>query len=200
MMENPGPCSDDLTGEGGLAFVELLRNEIVRLEVELTDLVGRRSAVIAPLDQRIADTERRIAAAVLMLATYTEADTEQVRRWMPTPPAPPAEPTWAVNVASAAIPTDSKGQPRRQNSKRAKIIRATTAFLQENGAASRSEIIKFLCHLGIMGHERNPKAYLSVILSRSKEIFATNGIVWRLKDSQQHSRRKAVMHGRAGRH
>jgi hypothetical protein len=184
MMENPGPCSDDLAGEGGLAFVELLRNEIVRLEVELTDLVGRRSAVIAPLDQRIADTERRIAAAVLMLATYTEADTEQDRRWMPTPPAPPAvrtEPSWAVNVGSVAIPTDLKGHPRRQNSKRAKIIRATKAFLQENGAASRSEIIKCLCHLGIMGEERNPKAYLSVILSRSKEIFATNGIVWRLK-------------------
>ena len=36
-----------------------------------------------------------------------------------------------------------------------------------------------------MGNEKNPSAYLSVILSYSKELFATNGVVWYLRETEE---------------
>jgi hypothetical protein len=169
------------------AITELLRSEIDRLKAELADLVRRRSAVVAPLDVRIADVEQRLRAAERMLATYTGEELDRRIHRAGGEPRPdmdrqeaPLHLTW-TDVETVDIPYSLKGHPLRADSKRAKIIRATKALLHERGVASRLEIVRLMQELKIMGHEKNPAAYLSVILSYANEIFATNGAVWYLR-------------------
>jgi CRP-like cAMP-binding protein len=174
------------------AIIRQLHNEMVRLRAELADLVRRRSELLAPLDMHIADVEQRLQAAERMLATYIGQDTEpgthdtgRLSRWNGNRQRPESiNLTW-INVETVDIPSSLRGHPIRPDSKKAKIIKATKALLQETGTASRLEIVKFLITLNILGKEKNPSAYLSVILSYSKEIFATDGVVWYLRDTEQ---------------
>jgi len=159
-------------------ILKMLRDEIDHLKVERSNLLARRSELIAPLDVGIAHVEERLAAAERMLRTYLGADAN-------------ASPTGDVVVGDATvasidaveIPSVLKGHRVRSNSKRAAIIRATKVFLQVNGRAQRSEILEFVSWLGIMAHEKNPKAYLSVVLSHAREIFDKNGEGWYLRES-----------------
>jgi hypothetical protein len=172
--------------------MQQLRNEIARLKTELLGLGERRSTLLAPLDIRIAAIEQRLQAAELMLATYTGPDTkpgthhtERLFLWNGDLPRPEnINLTW-IHIETVDIPSSLKGHSIRPDSKKAKIIRATKALLLEKGTASRSEIVKFLITLNIMGNEKNPLAYLSVILSYSKELFATNGVVWYLRETEE---------------
>jgi len=180
------------------AIIRLLRSEIARLKAERSNLVGQRSELIAPLDVRIADIDQRLAAAERMLAAYAGAgrapDTHRTRRLTrPDDDRQPLpfnrEPTLAKSVnltlndvETVDIPSSLKGHRLRPNSKKAKIIKAIKALLQARGLATRFEMVNFLRKLGIMAHEKNPVAYLSVILSYSGEIFARNGVEWYLRD------------------
>jgi len=173
------------------AIIQQLRNEIARLKAELPDLVARRSELLAPLDMQIADVEQRLQAAERMLATYIGRDGEpgthdtgRLARWNGDRQRPEGNLT-RINVQTVDIPSSLKGHSIRPDSKKAKIIRATKALLLETGTATRSEIVKFLITLSIMGNEKNPSAYLSVILSYSKELFATNGVVWYLRETEE---------------
>jgi hypothetical protein len=174
------------------AIIQQLRNEIARLKEELSNLVGRRSKLLAPLDVHIADVEQRLQAAERMLATYIGPDSEpgthdtgRLSRWDGNRQRPEGiNLTWN-NVETVDIPSSLRGHSIRPDSKKAKIIRATKALLLETGTSSRSEILKFLIALNIMGNEKNPSAYLSVILWFSKELFATNGAVWYLRDTAE---------------
>jgi hypothetical protein len=174
------------------AIIQQLRNEITRLKAELSDVVGRRSELLAPLDMHIADVGQRLQAAERMLATYIGQDSEpgthdsgRLSRWNGNRQRPEGTNLTWINVETVDIPSSLKGHSIRPDSKKAKIIRATKALLIETGTASRSEIVKFLITLNIMGNEKNPSAYLSVILSYSKELFATNGVVWYLRDTEE---------------
>ena len=170
------------------AIIRQLHNEIVRLRAELAGLVTQRSELLAPLDMRIADVEQRLHAAERMLATYIGPesepgthDTGRLAHWNGNRQRPDGSNLTWINVETVDIPSSLRGHPIRPGSKKAKIIKATKALLLETRTASRSEIVKFLISLEILGKEKNPSAYLSVILSHSKEIFATNGMVWYLR-------------------
>jgi hypothetical protein len=165
---------------------------MVRLRAELAELVRRRSELLAPLDMHIADVEQRLQAAVRMLATYIGQDTEQGTRdagrlshWNGNRQRPEGITLTWIDVETVEIPSSLRGHPIRPDSKKVKIIKATKALLLETEKASRSQIVEFLITLGIMGKEKNPSAYLSVILSYSKEIFATNGVVWYLRNTEE---------------
>jgi hypothetical protein len=174
-------------------IIHQLRAEISSLKAELSDLTRQRSDLVAPFDHRIADIEQRLLAAERMLATYTGAPSEADT----LPRRPPRREdisdangglvsAVAIDVAEidkVVIPATLNGHPLRPDSKRAKIIKATKVLLEISGPKSRSEILQFLQRTGIMGREKNPKSYLSVILSYAKEIFVSNNFLWYLKDS-----------------
>lgn len=129
-----------------------------------------------------------------MLATYTGAPSEPEagsrrlyrKEALGDPDTMPAPELDLAQIEKIVIPTSLNGHPLRPDSKRAKIIKATKALLEISGPKSRSEILQFLQRTGIMGREKNPKSYLSVILSYAKEIFVSNNFLWYLKDSAPH--------------
>lgn len=174
------------------AIIRQLHNEMVRLRAELAELVRRRSELLAPLDMDIADVEQRLQAAERMLATYSGQDAEpgtrdtgSLSRWDGNRQRPEGITLTWIDVETVDIPSSLRGHPIRPDSKKAKIIKATKALLLKTGESTRSEIVQFLITLGIMGKEKDPSAYLSVVLSYSKEIFVTNGVVWYLKDAEE---------------
>ncbi len=168
-------------------IIDLLRSEIVRLKAELSRTSQRRSKFIERIDTRIADLAQRLQAAERMLATYAgealefegdvgpgmvDQDFDAIRlRGAPSD----------AEIAMVDLPATLRGRSLRPGAKRTKIIRAVKAFLDEKETATRGEIFLFLQQQGIMGNEKNPPAYLSVILSYAKEIFATDGVFWSLK-------------------
>ena len=167
------------------AFIETLRYEIDRLKSERLGLAERRTELVGTLDVRIAEIDERLRAAERMLTAYTGTYTEEdVFGRAGETVARGSDYTWA-NVETVPIPSRFKKHRLDRNSKKAKIIRATMAFLQKNGPAKRDEILQMLYNLDIMTNEKNPKGYLSVILSRAREIFATNGTEWRLRQPNE---------------
>jgi hypothetical protein len=76
-------------------IIKMLRNEIDRLKVELSDLVGQRSKLVGPLEVRIAQINQRLGAAERMLTTYIGGDAEPDAPFRPganlgeTAPPPP---------------------------------------------------------------------------------------------------------------
>jgi hypothetical protein len=163
------------------AIVRLLLEEIGRLTEQRRELVGQRSESVAPFDSRIAEIDKRLGAARQLLATYgIAADTDAEKAdfseedW----------PSWK-DVDTAEIPSVLRGRRVNPASKRAKIIRATKTLLEAKNSAKRSEILAFLENLGIMGQEKNPGRYLSVVLSQAGEIFRSDGTEWYLKSERQ---------------
>jgi hypothetical protein len=185
-------CKRDLKAGSMPVIIRQLHNEMVRLRAELAELARRRSELLAPLDMHIADVEQRLQAAERMLATYIGQDTEpgthdtgRLSHWNGDRQRPEGVTLTWIDVETVDIPSSLRGHPIRPDSKKVKIIKATKALLLEIGSASRSEIVKFLITLDILGREKNPSAYLSVVLSYSKEIFGTNGVVWYLRDTEE---------------
>jgi hypothetical protein len=168
-------------------IIKMLRNEIDRLKVELSDLVGQRSKLVWPLEVRIAQINQRLGAAERMLTTYIGGDAEPDAPFRPganlVETAPPC-----VNVETVALPSNLKGHRLHPTSKKAKIIRATKALLLARGIARRSEIVTFLHKEGIMAQEKNPEAYLSVVLSYAGEMFANNASGWYLRETRNPDR------------
>lgn len=168
-------------------IIDLLRSEIVRLKAELSRASQRRSKFIDRIDTRIADIVQRLQAAERMLATYAGESLEFNGDADPSAgdhkfdhirlQGAPSD----ADIAMVDLPATLRGRSLRPGAKRTKIIRAVKAFLDEKETATRGEIFVFLQQQGIMGNEKNPPAYLSVILSYAKEIFATDGVFWSLK-------------------
>lgn len=162
------------------AIVKLLREEIDRLKAERTILIHRKVEFVGSLDICIAAVDQRLGAAERMLTAYTAA-----RPASADAAAAPHDPddvdlAW-IMMGAVDIPPSLKGHRLRPTSKKARIIRATISLLEQRGTARRSEILAILQELGIMKNERNPKAYLSVILSCAGEIFASNRRGWYLR-------------------
>jgi hypothetical protein len=136
---------------------------------------------VAPFDARIAEIDKRLNAAQQLLMAYgltadldmDEADLTRAD-W----------PSWE-DVVTTAIPSRLRGRRVNPTSKRAKIIRATKTLLQAKGSARRSEILMFLKDLDVMGGEKEPARYLSVVLSQAGEIFAWDGNEWHLKSEEK---------------
>ena len=168
-------------------IIKMLRNEIDRLKVELSDLAGQRSQLVAPLDVRIAHINQRLGAAERMLTTYIGGDSEPNTPFRPGANLAETDPS-CINVETVALPSDLKGRRLHPTSKKAKIIRATKALLLTRGIARRSEIVAFLHQKGIMAQEKNPEAYLSVVLSHAGEIFANNASGWYLRETRNPDR------------
>lgn len=164
------------------AFVETLRSEIDRLKAERLSLAERRTELVGTLDVHIAEIDERLRAAERMFTAYTGTYTEEGRAGKSV--ARGTDYTWA-NVETVPIPSRFKKHRLDRNSKKAKIIKATMAFLEKNGSAKRDEILKVLYDLNIMTNGKNPKVYLSVILSRAKKTFETNGTEWRLREPDE---------------
>jgi len=159
----------------------MLQNEIDRLKTERCYLLAQRAGVTAPLDLQISEVEKRLAAAERMLKTY---------RTVHKDPFPSDGQALLVDLESARaiidaveIPEVLKGRRVRQNTKRTAIIRATKVFLQASGRSPTSKILDFLNRLGIMANEKNPKAYVSVVLSQTSEIFSSNRLGWDLREN-----------------
>ena len=155
----------------------------------MSKMLKQRSTFLARLDARITAVETRLRAAERMRSAYTQSDAaadpaagEEQQQVLPRVRAAPVNLSW-VEVRKVVIPRRVDGRPLRPKSKRALIIQATKAFLQANGRARRPDIVEFLTSLGIIGKEKNPASYLSVTLSSSKEIFASAGGLWRLRDA-----------------
>ena len=160
------------------SIVRMLRTEIERLNAQRSELVLEKAEVIAALDGRIIDIEQRLGAAERMLRAYGEsADGAEL-----PPAAVLASDDLMASIDTVDVPAMLLGRRLHRNSKKARIIRATKALLQATGAADRDEIVQFLRQVGIMSGEKNPKAYVSVILSYAREIFETNGSEWSLRD------------------
>jgi hypothetical protein len=154
-------------------IVDLLRSEVARLEAELADLANERLRQVATLDARLEEVRQRLTAADRMLKVY--------RNGKPAPaPSSAPDPTWP-EVNATTIPTVLRGHPMRADAKRTKIIKAAKAFLQAHGTATRSELVDYMKRLGLMGAEKDPRAYLSVTLWQAREILDSNGSRWRLR-------------------
>jgi hypothetical protein len=175
------------------AIIHVLLNEIARLKAERSKLIAQRSELVAPFDVHVANIDERLRAAERMLAAYRDARlvarrqrrlAGRSRELQGLPPretlAKDINPTWA-DVERVEIPSSIRGHSLHPNSKRANIIRGTKALLQARRVAGRLEIVGFLKSLGTMGKEKNPDAYLSVVLSYANEIFETNGTEWFLR-------------------
>jgi len=158
-------------------IIKVLHDEIQRLSVERLDLVGRRSELLEWLDVRIAEIDERVRAAEGMLAAYGQTATD--RGFLSAEGADEMR----ANIETVPLPACLRGHRLNPSSKKARIIKATKVLLKTKGATRRSEILAFLHALGIMSHEKNPDAYLSVVLSYAREIFATNGTEWRLREA-----------------
>lgn len=157
------------------AFIQTLRSEIDRLKAERSSLAERRTELVGTLDVCIAEIDERLRAAERMLTAYTGNTEEDVTGRLGE----------TIDVASIPIPSRFTKHRLDRNSKKAKIIRATVALLQRNGTAKRDEILHRLCDLGIMVNGKNPMGYISVTLSRAREIFVTNGTEWRLREPDE---------------
>jgi hypothetical protein len=174
----------DAYRSGGMDTInELLHNEIARLRAERSGVMRQKSELIAWIDSQIAHIDQQLSAAEKMLAVYqgTAAGPDVHEAGISRQS---IEPTW-MDIDATEIPTHLKGRQLRSHSKRATIIRATKAFLNARGSANRAEIFQFLKKLEILGKERQPTIYLSVTLSNAKEIFAREGMRWRLREGDQ---------------
>jgi hypothetical protein len=164
------------------AVIRILSEEISRLTKRRVKLMGQRSESVAPFDAHIAEIDRRLSAARQLLATYgiTTADTDVEKADFSREDWPSPQ-----DVAGSEIPSVLGGRRVNPVSKRAKIIRATKTLLEAKNSAKRSEILAFLEDLGIMGQEKDPGRYLSVVLSQAGEIFRSDGTEWYLKSERQ---------------
>jgi hypothetical protein len=176
-----------------LSVPEMLQYEIDRLKTERCYLLAQRAGLTAPLDLQISDVEKRLTAAERMLKTYRTARKDR---------SPADGEALLVDLESArasidavAIPEVLKGHRVRQSSKRTAIIRATKVFLQASGRSPTSKILDFLTRLGIMANEKNPKAYLSVVLSQTSEIFSSNRAGWDLRENADRENLDHVIKG-----
>ena len=162
-------------------IIEQLRAEIPRLKGELSELGRRRARAVGPFDQRICEIERRLHAAEQMLAAYTKKASEPVDQ--PSRPTEQIDVT-AIDVEQEPFPSRLAGKPLRPTSKRAKIIRATKALLKAAGPQHRADILGFVNARGLMGTEKNPGAYISVILSQAHDIFFHREHTWFLREEE----------------
>jgi len=168
-------------------IVDLLRSEIARLEAALAAAIQQRSGLVERMDAQIGDLKQRLEAAQLMLRTYIGAPVEIGPDADGQPSLPMDEKHKSIDmltddqIALVSLPITLRGHPIRAGSKRTKIIRGAKAFLEIKDGATRSEILEFLEYHGIMGNEKSPGAYLSVILSYANDIFVTDGVHWSLR-------------------
>ncbi len=158
-------------------IVRSLREEIARLEAERAKFIDNRSKRIARFDRLIANIDARLTAARQMLEAYDLSDVRIDDDGAGAAQTDGRTPTWA-DIQHTPIPETINGHRLDPNSKRARIIRATKAFLEARGVATRTELLCFLVHSRILGDEKNPGGYLSVILTYAREVFATNGKQW----------------------
>ncbi len=78
--------------------------------------------------------------------------------------------TWS-DIEATEIPSTVNGHRLRPSSKKAKIIRAVTAYLRMQKWAPRWELAEFLRKFNLIGSDISEEAYLSVILSEAPDLL-----------------------------
>jgi hypothetical protein len=142
----------------------------------------RYEAMAAAAQQRLlherVKMERLRDLAVLLEAEITPPENDTLPREdeppVPTPERGDAQPQHDASPArEVGLPRHHAAPVRGEDTRRAQLRDAITAFLRQRGVQHRSEILTHVQALGFVVTGRDPAAQLSAFLFKNRDVFRT---------------------------